>query len=880
MGSPDFSATLLTISKLLNRKPAGDVGEYSATVTKRLTMKQHIFIPVVSVVVGLAASFGAQAQTLAGLNHDLTPDIPRVRTTVSEPSGARVLRPTALAESSLSRLAATALFVNADLARARRLAARALMQDQQDAEALFVQMEAAAMQADDAAALDAAMRLCEIGVRNPGDLRVQLAAVRVREYAGATTDFRKAIPRVQALLVNSQEPWPELHNALLQAAMDGASGVDPYTVARSAGILTDWRIVGPLHEHSVSSGGEPAISPADDLAKATYGNRPVENFQFPDGRITLPDYLSRRGTFYAATTFASLTAQNWTVDVENPGRVEIFIDGQSVLRASAAGDHTSATFEAFPGPHRVLAKFAGPNAGLRIALTKSVHSERAPIRSRTSARELAYLLAAGDYAVRDYGAAIKQLEAISDAGNSGPLQFLLAQSQSKYVPSQPDVSNSWRKVQALLPTALAAENALSREELIGGNESEAQALSLRVLATRRTNVMALETLTDALMSTSGGITTVDATAAWSARLTAHPSCAGLQHAISFYGPNGNVVETAAAQEKLNGCSPESLDYAQSLAQQGQHARAAAALQSLLAAAPLNRSARQRLIRELQLAGEDGSAQLAAKEWLRIAPNAADYHRLAATGEVSVEPNGWEAPRASEFYDPYRRDAALLARQLDPGLSADIPVLLLEDHVTILRPDGSVSIYTHSARLISCQEGARESVEPSAAYSSQILTQQVIHKDGSVTQLDPVSSSAASCGNGLSAGDILDQEAVLHFAGDGGMQEHPEAFQFVFGSFNQKVLNAKFVVLTPAAAADRGVVIGTGNLPRMRAAVDDGVLARVWEVSSDPDAAPRATNASPAILRLVEQDKGWSTPSNAERQRRIETIHPGPRPENS
>jgi hypothetical protein len=34
------------------------------------------------------------------------------------------------------------------------------------------------------------------------------------------------------------------------------------------------------------------------------------------------------------------------------------------------------------------------------------------------------------------------------------------------------------------------------------------------------------------------------------------------------------------------------------------------------------------------------------------------------------------------------------------------------------------------------------------------------------------------------------------------------------------------------------------------------------------------------VRLVEQENGWAVPSKAEHQRRIETIHPGPRSENS
>ena len=36
----------------------------------------------------------------------------------------------------------------------------------------------------------------------------------------------------------------------------------------------------------------------------------------------------------------------------------------------------------------------------------------------------------------------------------------------------------------------------------------------------------------------------------------------------------------------------------------------------------------------------------------------------------------------------------------------------------------------------------------------------------------------------------------------------------------------------------------------------------------------------AIVRVVEQENGWTVPSDAEHHRRIETIHPGPRFEES
>ena len=135
------------------------------------------------------------------------------------------------------------------------------------------------------------------------------------------------------LLANSSEAWPELNAALLHAAMDGARGLDPVALAHASGVLTEWRIVGPLGRHPLLDFDQLSISPNDDLTQASYDNRAVENFQFPGGIISLPPYLPTRGIFYAAGHFASLAAGAWTVRFESAGALEIYVDGKLVHTA-------------------------------------------------------------------------------------------------------------------------------------------------------------------------------------------------------------------------------------------------------------------------------------------------------------------------------------------------------------------------------------------------------------------------------------------------------------------------------------------------------------------------------------------------------------------
>ena len=782
----------------------------------------------VSVAVALVLPAFCQQQTVARLSRESRADIPR-----TEVGGSGKAKSTSLAlrDSSLSRAAADALFVKSDTQRARVLAERALRHDAQDAEALFVRMELAELEADYATALDNAVRLCDAGEYAPDDPRVRLAAVRVREAAGNTPEFRRAIPSVRALVENTDLASIDLNLALLNASMDGAPGLDSFALARSAGILTDWRIVGPIGSHPLLDLGPQPISPADDLSQALYAGRAVENFQFPDGWIRLPDYLPRHGVFYAAGRFASLTSEIRHVRVDAAGVFEIYVDGQRVLRTDAARQRDSASFEVMPGPHRVLLKFAASAAPLRVAVSHDAQLPRAALRARLSSQEAVYLLAAEHYADDDFAAAAKRIEAEPASEHSPSLQFLRAQALAKSVLASQDPAATWQQLQSEFPQTRVA---------------------------------------------------ADPESWWARRMAEHPSCDVLRGALEFYQSRRLQAERDATQQRLDGCAPESLAYAQSLAQDGRHEEAAQALRRLLAGAPLNREARVMLIRELQLAGDDEAAQRAAADWLRVAPNAPSYHRLAAAADLA---DGQPPGANAEFYQPYRRDAAPVVRETSEEESQAGSIMVLDDQVAIARPDGSVSLYVHTARrlvLANTVQGVALARVPAGA---QVLTLRVLHPDGTASQLEGASQANSS----LAAvpGDTIDAEYVLHFTGDGGIPEHAEAFQFVFGNFDEPVLNARFVVLTPADHGDGGVVIATGGPPAMRAKVRNGMLERAWEKNapevesqSQSEDEPLAGGIGLAVVRVVEQDNGWSVPSKAEHQRRIETIHPGPRPEDS
>ena len=840
-------------------------------------MKRFPLISIACAAIALVSLAAAQERTIARLNHEATPDIshrstePRIGDGSSAP---RHLAP--LTESADGRQAASALFANSDLKRARGLAVRALQHERRDADALFVLMEVAGMEADDAAMLDAAVRLCEAA---PGsdDPRVRLAAVRVRESAANTAEFRQVIPRLQSALTNSSgEVARDLQAALLNASMDGAPGLDPYAIARLAGILTDWRIVGPLGRHPLLDFDQEIVSPSADLGQTSYQRKLVENFQFPDGEIRLPDYMSRSGIFYAAARFASLSNESRTITAETSGILEVYVDGKRVLRTDGTRSRTASGFAVSSGPHRVLVKFAGSAAPLRIAISPVSPQNQAALRAKMSTQELTYLLAARCYAAAEFGMAIGQINAVPASANSAALQFLLAQAWANYHPASAEEDAAWQRLRVISASALAADVALSERDLAAGNTAEAVGLANLVLSNRPANVRALRILTAPQVAATSPHNDDDEQSLWSRRIAAHPSCATLQAGIEFYRSRGDASAADSVRQQLNGCAPESLAYAQSLAAEGNHLLAAHALKQLLAAAPLNRAARVMLVRELQLAGDDGAAQLAAAEWMRVAPNAESYHRLASNpADANLETGNANEADGSTFYAGYRRDAVEAVRQFaDESPQFDHhPVRLLDDHVAIARRDGSVSLYVHiTERLADCspEELIAAAKLPAGA---QVLQLRVIHAGGEVTDVARTPEPASIAKGELSAGDAIDAEYVMNYAGDGGIPEHAEAFQFVFGSFEEPVLSARFVTLTPAGQADRGVVIATGEAPRMAARIHDGMLARVWQ--KDALLPVQVASKATAIVRVVEQENGWSVPSNAEHQRRIDTIHRGP-----
>ena len=195
-----------------------------------------------------------------------------------------------------------------------------LRQTPRDAVALFVRMETSELQERPELVLDSALRLCAL----PTSPELQdVASNRVLQHAGNTPAFNSVLRRVKSAAAVQNRCTFNLRLALVAAAWDGAN-VDLDQAARSAGLLTHWRIVGPFGKYNNVDFEHRWLPEADGSFRPSYLSDQdsgglqrdreshtgvpadpsaaivPERFWFRNGMITMPEYFASSGVFYAA----------------------------------------------------------------------------------------------------------------------------------------------------------------------------------------------------------------------------------------------------------------------------------------------------------------------------------------------------------------------------------------------------------------------------------------------------------------------------------------------------------------------------------------------------------------------------------------------------
>jgi tetratricopeptide (TPR) repeat protein len=790
--------------------------------------------------------------------------------------------------SELTAQAVEALFVRSDLVGARRLANEALRLSAASTrprnttlDTLFVEMEAAALQADEPAELDAAVRLCEIHGAD-ADPRVMIAAARILDLAENNTQFRAVVPRIRAILATRSAQASHLRAALLTAAKDGLTGLSMPELAHASGLITDWKLVGPFGKYPNISFDQQWAPENDGLLASAYGDRAVERLHFDDGTFELPNYLPSTGVFYASANANVAANGQYLLRVESPGTLDVYVDNKRVLvkddRFRARGEIVANSLELNAGSHRVLVKFIPTAPPFRIALLVPEPERPARLQAIASAPEAAYVSAARDYWTGDYGSAIRRLSAMRGQYESAAVDYLLSQAWERGDGNSGESDTLAQSTLKLAPDALAAESHRALSALEQRRFETAAGSAQRILKTRPDDETALKVLASA----SGQLDwQADATRAYQHLADIHPSCGALQEAYGHFLSLSDFNRADKFQQQLATCAPGSLAWAKSLSNEGRHTEAAAALKKLLATRPLDRKTRELLVRELALAGDRDEALREAEQLTAIAPGSPRFRQMREQlqhGELPAPAPSQMAgfADARQFYSPFRHDALKVIHDAsDRHFSGGPAIVLLEEHVARLTPDGHVTVYVHKITRVLDRDGILQYGEVAIPNGASLLALRTIKTDGTIAEPEISRHKATISMPALAPGDTIDEEYILRCQ-DGGIAEHGDVFDFTFGSFAAPILLSQFVVISPSGLSLQ--FVPSGNVPDVKVQEWDGQIARTWEsreiAQSVAEASMPKAGLLPSIRVLPATPGGWADIRDFYRSELIDAVRIG------
>ena len=712
-----------------------------------------------------------------------------------------------------------------------------------DVVALFVRMETAELQERPEAVLDSALRLCAL----PAAPQLQeLASNRVLQHAANSWTFNSFLRRVKSVAAAHNGCTFNLRLALVAAATDG-SNVDLDMAAHSSGMLTHWRIAGPFGRYNNVDFERPWPPEAERFLRAAYSaeqdsirsktehpgaasakadlsrNIMPERFWFRDGMITLPEYFSSSGIFYAASDLDAAIGANSRLDVLSSGSYEIFVDGKSVLlhdvryASGPSRDESSLTLAA--GHHRILVKFTPDAAPFSVSLHPEF--EGTPQKQASldpSVEQYAEAMAAyfrGDFAE------MSNLLRTEQANGYG--EYLHALLYAAVEEHSPRADAAWKSVATAHPAALLARLKTAESAMERGQSEAVRPEIMSILAERPQSETALQ-----LAFNLSRRNQVDGPVLLSRLLESHPSCARLADAVKFYNSAAEQDKARRVEQQLASCAPESLQYARLLAESGRHSAAAAYLHPMVSRNPLHRAARRFLVEQLLLDNQISAAKLQTRQLRGIAVNAHDYAHLAEGPEMAQDSKSERAEgfaAGSEFYVPYRRDGVdLVRRSAQRSFSGGAAVILLSDRAIRIRRDGPVSVYVHRITRPLNKEGISRYGEITLPRGADLLELRTIKANGEIIEPELVQQKPTISMPALEPGDAIEEEYVMHYAELDQMPESAGAHSF--GSFAAPILHARLVVLSALDAMIR--IREQAGPPLPLVGENNGLVIRIWE----------------------------------------------------
>ena len=340
----------------------------------------------------------------------------------------------------------------------------------------------------------------------------------------------------------------------------------------------------------------------------------------------------------------------------------------------------------------------------------------------------------------------------------------------------------------------------------------------------------------------------EASSAIESELAINPSCSALARAEEFYTSIAAFENTAAARTGLRHCAPGSLAYAESLARAGQHRESAQAAAAVVSTNPLDRSARDLLVRQSLLAGDRERALNAARELAAIAPNSTLYRsaaeQIAAGAEVVDFATAPRPHPSTDLLQTLRRDGAEFVRQTAERRFFGGPAaILLDDNIVFARKDGSLVRYVHRITRVLNRDGIEGYGEVALPEGAELIELRTIKPDGASAEPELHEHKATISMPALAPGDAVDVEYLVT------VTDAPQAAAtgFTFGSYDAPIVASRFAVITPVGANRLTAISAAGDVPRMQVRTEANLHIRTWErhdipqqsreVAAPPDALP-------------------------------------------
>jgi hypothetical protein len=721
-----------------------------------------------------------------------------------------------MAESgpTLTQRASEALFVQSDSGLALQLAKSALKKNRHDAEAAFVAMEAAAVQADDRDTLDAALTL--VAEAQNEDPRAQIAEKRIEGLAANSSTFRAQLPRVQKMASSH----PELRLALVAAANDGVPELNQLASSRDAGLITDWRVVGPFGKSALLDFDKKFPAENDLLHSDRYGRKVVERMQFATGRFSLPDYFQHHGVYYADSEIYVTSDGMWNVFIETSGTARIFIDGTSAVtrdeRRSAQPELVRSLVHLTQGKHKLLVKFTASASPFRVAVlppTGGVHKKQ-NIPVLTAQPESEYIIASLHLSNGNIVEALEHARAAEHAHESAISHWLLARCWKRVSEDAPELENELRASLELDASAPRVRLELAKQRFRGDRTEEGLALLKQVAmsAPRSEDVLRIESKEFSRMAWRA-----ENEAALEALVGEHPSCENLLMASNFYAASERMTDARSMEDRLTTCVPTGLEGARALARRGDHSAAAETALKQSAAAPFDRSLLEFALRETMLTGDAAAAYPIARQIADLAPNAESYQRLLDTverGSTTIN-EGRAAPLVVALLKPYRRDAIEIIRQAAAKKYSGGPAVWTLNDAAVVDRNGERWLYTHRVVRLLNRDGVLSYGEVAVPHTAEVLHLRTIAANGQITEPEFNQHKATVSMPALAPGDSIEEEFLQRVTG--------EETRFEFGSFDAPILFSRFTLI---GAPDLKPQSAPSKIPTK--ALDDGLVATTWE----------------------------------------------------